>query len=106
MLINKFIDDCQVPVEGSEKNRVVEFGQLEYCANEEDGKEKRIVNPFSEDLKPQKVDVMIEQNNLLDLQFCQSKKQPTSFSRLKTRMTLVRRKKNRHSKIITLKQVC
>lgn len=74
MLINKFIDDCQVPVEGSEKNRVVEFGQLEYCANEEDGKEKRIVNPFSEDLKPQKVDVMIEQNNLLDLQFCQSKK--------------------------------
>lgn len=76
MLINKFIDDCQVPVEGSEKNRVVEFGQLEYCANEEEkeGKEKRIVNPFSEDLKPQKVDVMIEQNNLLDLQFCQSKK--------------------------------
>lgn len=74
MLINKFIDDCQVPVEGSEMNRVVEFGQLEYCANEEDGKEKRIVNPFSEDLKPQKVDVMIEQNNLLDLQFCQSKK--------------------------------
>lgn len=74
MLINKFIDDCQVPVEGSEENRVVEFGQLEYCANEEDGKEKRIVNPFSEDLKPQKVDVMIEQNNLLDLQFCQSKK--------------------------------
>lgn len=76
MLINKFIDDCQVPVEGSEKNRVVEFGQLEYCANEEEkeGKEKRIVNPFSEDLKPQKVDVMIEQNNVLDLQFCQSKK--------------------------------
>lgn len=74
MLINKFIDDCQVPVEGSEKNRVVEFGQLEYCANEEDDKEKRIVNPFSEDLKPPKVDVMIEQNNLLDLQFCQSKK--------------------------------
>ena len=76
MLINKFIDDCQVPVEGSEKNRVVEFGQLEYCANEEkkEGKEKRIVNPFSEDLNPQKVDVMIEQNNLLDLQFCQSKK--------------------------------
>lgn len=76
MLINKFIDDCQVPVEGSEKNRVVEFGQLEYCANEEEkeGKEKRIVNPFSEDLKPQKVDVMIEQNNLLDLKFCQSKK--------------------------------
>lgn len=74
MLINKFIDDCQVPVEGSEKNRVVEFGQLEYCANEENGKEKRIVNPFSEDLKPPKVDVMIEQNNLLDLQFCQSKK--------------------------------
>lgn len=72
MLINKFIDDCQVPVEGSEKNRVVEFGQLEYCVN--DGKEKRIVNPFSEDLKPQIVDVMIEQNNLLDLQFCQSKK--------------------------------
>ena len=76
MLINKFIDDCQVPVEGSEKNRVVEFGQLEYCANEEkkEGKEKRIVNPFSEDLNPQKVDVMIEQNNVLDLQFCQSKK--------------------------------
>lgn len=76
MLINKFIDDCQVPVEGSEMNRVVEFGQLEYCANEEEkeGKEKRIVNPFSEDLKPQKVDVMIEQNNLLDLKFCQSKK--------------------------------
>lgn len=74
MLINKFIDDCQVPVEGSEENRVVEFGQLEYCANEEDGKKERIVNPFSEDLKPQKVDVMIEQNNLLDLQFCQSKK--------------------------------
>lgn len=76
MLINKFIDDCQVPVEGSEKNRVVEFGQLEYCANKEEkeGKEKRIVNPFSEDLKPQKVDVMIEQNNVLDLQFCQSKK--------------------------------
>lgn len=76
MLINKFIDDCQVPVEGSEMNRVVEFGQLEYCANEEEkeGKEKRIVNPFSEDLKPQKVDVMIEQNNVLDLQFCQSKK--------------------------------
>lgn len=76
MLINKFIDDCQVPVEGSEKNRVVEFGQLEYCANEEEkeGKEKRIVNPFTEDLKPQKVDVMIEQNNVLDLQFCQSKK--------------------------------
>lgn len=76
MLINKFIDDCQVPVEGSEKNRMVEFGQLEYCANEEEkeGKEKRIVNPFSEDLKPQKVDVMIEQNNVLDLQFCQSKK--------------------------------
>lgn len=76
MLINKFIDDCQVPVEGSEKNRVVEFGQLEYCANEEEkeGKEKRIVNPFSEDLKPPKVDVMIEQNNVLDLQFCQSKK--------------------------------
>ena len=76
MLINKFIDDCQVPVEGREKNRVVEFGQLEYCANEEEkeGKEKRIVNPFSEDLKPQKVDVMIEQNNVLDLQFCQSKK--------------------------------
>lgn len=74
MLINKFIDDCQVPVEGSEKNRVVEFGQLEYCANEEDDKEKRIVNPFSEDLKPPKVDVMIEQNNLLDLQFFQSKK--------------------------------
>lgn len=72
MLINKFIDDCQVPVEGSEKNRVVEFGQLEYCVN--DGKEKRIVNPFSEDLKPQIVDVMIEQNNLLDLQFYQSKK--------------------------------
>lgn len=76
MLINKFIDDCQVPVEGSEKNRVVEFGQLEYCANEEkkEGKEKRIVNPFSEDLTPPKVDVMIEQNNVLDLQFCQSKK--------------------------------
>lgn len=76
MLINKFIDDCQVPVEGSEKNRVVEFGQLEYCANEEEkeGKEKRIVNPFSEDLNPPKVDVMIEQNNVLDLQFCQSKK--------------------------------
>ena len=76
MLINKFIDDCQVPVEGSEKNHVVEFGQLEYCANEEEkeGKEKRIVNPFSEDLNPQKVDVMIEQNNVLDLQFCQSKK--------------------------------
>ena len=76
MLINKFIDDCQVPVEGSEKNRVVEFGQLEYCANEEEkeGKEKRIVNPFSEDLNPPKVDVMIEQNNVLDLQFGQSKK--------------------------------
>lgn len=108
MLINKFIDDCQVPVEGSEKNRVVEFGQLEYCANEEEkeGKEKRIVNPFSEDLKPQKVDVMIEQNNVLDLQFCQSKKAANFLFEAKDPNDISEEGKNRHSKIITLKQVC
>lgn len=108
MLINKFIDDCQVPVEGSEKNRVVEFGQLEYCANEEEkeGKEKRIVNPFSEDLKPQKVDVMIEQNNVLDLQFCQSKKAANFLFEAKDPNDISEEEKNRHSKIITLKQVC
>lgn len=79
-LIKAFIDDCQdAIVQKQDEGSVVEMGQLVKCEDEDKkvGKQEATEvaeNPFAEDVSIGSVNVMLEQSNLPNVQFYQSKK--------------------------------